>query len=119
MEKNISKSKPSFGILAKHLFHPPASKASREVANLTDEKTPTRPNTMSKIGLSRTFTSIISENYLHEGNLNEVNISDNHHFALIYLLGITRLMFTRSTAQEPSIYGNLDHLATTAGKGLS
>ena len=36
--------------------------------------------------------------------LSKINITDNRHFALIYLLGITRLTFTRSTAQEPSIY---------------
>ena len=34
----------------------------------------------------------------------EINNTDNRHFALVYLLGITRLTFTRSTAQEPSIY---------------
>ena len=34
----------------------------------------------------------------------EINITDNRHFALVYLLGITRLTFTWSTAQEPSIY---------------
>ena len=36
--------------------------------------------------------------------LPHINITDNHHSALVYLLGITRLMFTRSTAQEPSLY---------------
>ena len=33
-----------------------------------------------------------------------INITENHHFALIYLLGITRLRFIQSTAQEPSMY---------------
>ena len=34
----------------------------------------------------------------------EINITDNRHFALVYLLGITRLTFTRSMAREPSIH---------------
>ena len=34
----------------------------------------------------------------------EINITDNLHFALAYLLGITRPTFTRSTGQEPSIH---------------
>ena len=33
----------------------------------------------------------------------EINITDKRHFALVYLLGITRLTFTQSMAQEPSI----------------
>ena len=34
----------------------------------------------------------------------KINNTDNCHFALVYLLVITRLTFTWSTAQEPSIY---------------
>ena len=34
----------------------------------------------------------------------KINITDNRHFALVYLLGKTRLTFTRSMAHEPSIY---------------
>ena len=34
----------------------------------------------------------------------EINITDNRHFALVYLLGITRQTVTGLTAQEPSIY---------------
>ena len=34
----------------------------------------------------------------------EINFTDNRHFVLVYLLGITRLMFTGSTAQEPPMY---------------
>ena len=34
----------------------------------------------------------------------KINITDNRHFTLVYLLGITRLTFTQSTAQEPSIF---------------
>ena len=35
---------------------------------------------------------------------NEINITDNRHFAHVYLLGITRLTFTQSMAQEWSIH---------------
>ena len=34
----------------------------------------------------------------------KINITDNRHFALAYLLGITRPTFTRSPAQELSLY---------------
>ena len=38
------------------------------------------------------------------GHSVDINITDNCHFALAYLLGITRLTLTWSPAQEPSIY---------------
>ena len=42
----------------------------------------------------------------------EINITDNRHFALVYLLGITRLTFTWSTAQEPSIFDGSNEINT-------
>ena len=44
----------------------------------------------------------------------EININDNRHFALPYLLGITRPTFTWSQAQEPSI-----HTPSTSEKGFN
>ena len=38
-----------------------------------------------------------------------INNTDNCHFALVYLLGITRLTFIRFSAQEPSIVINKDY----------
>ena len=40
----------------------------------------------------------------------EINITDNCHFALVYLSGTTRLRFTRSTGQEPTIYVQDHHM---------
>ena len=39
----------------------------------------------------------------------EINIIDTRHFALVYLLGITRLKFIQSTEQELSKYALYGH----------
>ena len=54
--------------------------------------------------------SLNQENYLMCPPLSpfhryiKINIPDNCHFAPVYFLGITRLTFTRSKEQQPSIY---------------
>ena len=65
---------------------------------------------IDRIWLKYHILKNISSNYLMCPPLSsfhrniKINITDNRHFTLVYLLGTTRLTLTRSTAQEPSIF---------------